>query len=237
MGPPRKTKREASSGNSAQVGSPPPKKRRQNLEGDDWNQNFFELMLYRAKTGHINVKCSDDENVILHQWILSQRKAYKQQRLKGSEGSVLTADRIKVLESVKFNFGTRGDENWINHYNQLKEFKEKHGHVLVPRDSEKQGLGDWVVTQRMLYNKTLEGKSVSQLTPLRKDMLDEIGFVWKIRVRPAWQSRFEELVEFKSKIGHTVSFSGCHGRASSINSTKEYYPCSVAESPTKLQVE
>jgi hypothetical protein len=34
-------------------------------------------------------------------------------------------------------------------------------------------------------------------------MLDEIGFQWRIRNRPEWASKFEELVNYKSKHGDT----------------------------------
>lgn len=49
-----------------------------------------------------------------------------------------------MLESVRFAFTTRGEEHWQKSYDKLKEYREEHGHVLVPRQCEIPGLGDWV---------------------------------------------------------------------------------------------
>jgi len=38
----------------------------------------------------------------------------------------------------------------------------------------------------------------------RIDLLNKIGFVWKVRDRPGWEERFRELLEFQSCHGHTV---------------------------------
>jgi Helicase associated domain len=77
-------------------------------------------------------------------------------RERSADASPLTADQIAVLESVRFAFTTRGEEHWQKSYEKLKEFKEEHGHVLVPRQSEIPGLGDWVsvcihASERNLY--------------------------------------------------------------------------------------
>lgn len=167
----------------------------------NWNQKFFELMLYRAKHGDVHVQSTDDEHRDLYEWMTQQRKEFKRYS-KNAEASLLNEDRIQVLSSVGFSFQDRKDENWFHQYNQLKNFHQKYGHVLVQRNSEFKGLGDWVVAQRTQHGLMLAGKE-SHMTPRRKALLDEIGFVWQIRKRPGWEARYEELVEFKSKHGHT----------------------------------
>jgi hypothetical protein len=107
------------------------------------------------------------------------------------------------LTSVGFSFQARKDAHWFHQYNQLKAFREKYGHVLVQRSAEFRGLGDWVVAQRTQHGLMLAGKE-SQLTPHRKALLDEIGFVWQVRKRPGWEARYEELLEYKAAHGHTV---------------------------------
>jgi hypothetical protein len=128
-----------------QVASPKSGKRNQKAPEDsaEWNRIFFELMLYKANNGNINVKSNDEENTELYKWIMQQRKQYKVFQ-KNTDASSLTNDRIKVLESVRFAFTTRGDDHWQRNYEKLKEFKSEHEHVLVPRLSEIPGLGDWV---------------------------------------------------------------------------------------------
>ena len=41
------------------------------------------------------------------------------------------------------------------------------------------------------------------LTKARKEALDSIGFQWRVRNRPEWATKFDELVEYKTKNGDT----------------------------------
>jgi hypothetical protein len=209
MSPKSKSKRKtASAKNAIDPESSSPKKRSRPSKDDgssEWNQMFFELMLYRTKHGDISVNEDDDEHESLHNWILQQRTEYGRYGNK-VEGCILTEDRIKVLESVAFLFNTRTDKFWRSQFENLKQYKEKHGHLLVPKNCEFQGLGRWVVTQRTQYGLMTKEGNKSQLTPYRKQLLDEIGFVWQVRNRPGWQLRYDELVEYHSSHGHTVSY-------------------------------
>jgi hypothetical protein len=104
---------------------------------------IVHLQLYRQRTGNVNVKSTDQKNQGLYQWIVQLRKDYKT-RESNPERSPLTLDQIDVLESVRFQFTTRGQEHWQKNFDKLKEYKAEHGHVLVPRQCEIPGLGDWV---------------------------------------------------------------------------------------------
>jgi hypothetical protein len=43
----------------------------------------------------------------------------------------------------------------------------------------------------------------SELTKERMDLLDEIGFEWDVAKQTLpWQTRFEQMLEFKAKTGH-----------------------------------
>lgn len=129
------------------------------------------------------------------------RKDYKTRERDPAE-SPLTEDQIAVLESVRFAFTTRGEEHWHKNYEKLKEYKADHGHVLVPRQCEIPGLGDWVTSQRQQYQEYTKGRP-TPLTKQRKEMLDEIGFQFRIRNRPEWSSKYEELLTYKEKNGDT----------------------------------
>jgi GTP cyclohydrolase II len=122
------------------------KKRRSDdsAESSEWNQMFFELMLYKANNGNTFVKSKDETHSKLYKWSAKQRRHYKVFQKDPSETSEVTEDRIKVLESVRFAFTSRGDDHWERHYEKLRQFKQDHGHVLVSRQSEVPGLGDWV---------------------------------------------------------------------------------------------
>eukprot|EP00535_Pseudo-nitzschia_heimii_P009626 CAMPEP_0197192634 /NCGR_PEP_ID=MMETSP1423-20130617/25375_1 /TAXON_ID=476441 /ORGANISM="Pseudo-nitzschia heimii, Strain UNC1101" /LENGTH=273 /DNA_ID=CAMNT_0042645557 /DNA_START=1 /DNA_END=819 /DNA_ORIENTATION=+ len=166
-----------------------------------WNQMFFNLMIYRIERGNVNVKSTDKRHTELYNWIVQLRKDYRTRERDPSE-STLTEEQINVLESVRFAFTTRGEEHWQKNYQKLKEYKADHGHVLVPRQCEIPGLGDWVTSQRQQYQEYTKGRP-TPLTKQRKELLDEIGFQFRIRNRPEWSSKYEELLAYKKKNGDT----------------------------------
>jgi hypothetical protein len=102
------------------------------------------------------------------------------------------------------------DKLWKNQYEKLVEFKQKHGHCLVPRRyQEDVSLGMWAHRQRKLHAQN----KMRQLD--RKELLEELGFAWKapknaIETATAnahdknWQTQYEKLVEFKRKNGNCL---------------------------------
>jgi hypothetical protein len=146
----------------------------------------------------------------------------------------LTDSRRKRLEKAGFVWSAREgekgaeiaritrntyDDQWDNMFEKLREFKEKHGHCLVPkRHKENPKLGTWVDTQRVQYKKlqkalAQQDKSiktvgddqqserllpnssskplVGRLTKDRIKRLQSLNFVWSIR--DDWQKHYEEL--------------------------------------------
>ena len=184
----------------------------------------------------MNVKSTDRKHADLYKWIVQLRKDYKIRERDPSE-STLTEEQISVLESVRFAFTTRGEEHWQKNYEKLKEYKVEHGHVLVPRQCEIPGLGDWVTSQRQQYQEYTKGRP-TPLTKQRKELLDEIGFQFRIRNRPEWNSKHEELLKYKEINGDTrvpqhYKVNKALGKVSVFKSGPEYcrlfweyeYPC------------
>jgi hypothetical protein len=69
--------------------------------------------------------------------------------------------------------------SWKDRVHQLIEYREKHGHTLIPkRYSENPALGNWVNKQRQLYRKYLANEKPCSLTSERIDVLNDIGFCW-----------------------------------------------------------
>ena len=99
--------------------------------------------------------------------------------------------------------------SWEESYDLLCAYKALNGHCNVPQ-SEKQ-LGTWVNRQRIehaRYIKEVEAvdnnrKKNTSMTPKRKKMLDDIGFVWDA-MGHTWNIRYEELCEFRRLNGHCV---------------------------------
>jgi len=71
--------------------------------------------------------------------------------------------------------------NWNDKYEELKQFREKHGHTRVPRRNHNYRyaaqLERWIRSQREMMKKLNRGEK-STLTPERIEMLDALGFVW-----------------------------------------------------------
>jgi hypothetical protein len=92
---------------------------------------------------------------------------------------------------------------WNKKYQQLVEFKRNNGHCIVPTEYEEDAsLGMWVGTQRQYH-------ANNKLRVDRKELLDEIGFVWKAREvaangKKTWHQQYEQLIEFKRNNGHCV---------------------------------
>jgi uncharacterized protein YbgA (DUF1722 family) len=100
------------------------------------------------------------------------------------------------------------DKQWNKQYEKLIEFKRKNGNCLVPRRyQEDMSLGGWVSNQRCINVN-------NSIRPERKDLLDELGFVWKVPPGSSdnhnhtdnknWHHQYEKLVEFKRKNGNCL---------------------------------
>ena len=106
---------------------------------------------------------------------------------------------------------TELDQKWHQQRQKLVEFKQKNGHCMVPQGYEQdKSLGQWVSRQRTLYTNNNMGQD-------RKELLNEIGFVWKAdnlvaRIAAGrakgddmrWRQKYEKLVEFQRKNGHCI---------------------------------
>ena len=84
---------------------------------------------------------------------------------------------------------------WEARFQELKDFKEEHGHCDVP-ERRPGGLGRWLRTQRKARK-----KGIKCLDAARIQQLDEVGFKWGIH-EDKWDSRLRELTDFKEKNGH-----------------------------------
>ena len=192
----------------------PPAKRRRTVDfftGDNFDAMYKEFEEYKKKTGSVIPPVQPVTK--LRQWVDRVRIEYK--RLE-SGNSLLTASQVQKLNDIGFQFDRKiKPRTWEERFNELKRFKEQFGHCKVPRlfsQPSYEGLGKWVADQRMKRNYMLKGKK-SNMTEERAAKLTEIGMIWSVfklppkeeRVeRKPWQHRFESLLEFKAKHGHTT---------------------------------
>ena len=102
------------------------------------------------------------------------------------------------------------EARWNLRLRELREFKDEHGHFVVPMTSEHRPLHNWVYQQRRLRR---EGK----LMDTRICSLDDLGFEWEPSRGPKkggpaaprvqyyadiWQLMFDELQRFHNEFGH-----------------------------------
>lgn len=102
-----------------------------NLSGSPHDVETFHLRLaqleqYKTVNGHPNVPETYKENPLLGRWVSQQRAMFRKQ--------TLTQDRIDSLTAIGFDFHP-GDKKIMfeTRLEQLKEYKDKHGDVNVPR--------------------------------------------------------------------------------------------------------
>lgn len=114
-------------------------------------------------------------------WITEIRYKYKQ-KLAGEETN-LTQEQIDRMSSLGFCWESaykapirRAPQTWDESFSDLVAYKEKNGHVLVPRNDPQ--LGRWVHYQRSGYMKFLAGKK-SHLTTLKIKKLTDLGFAFR----------------------------------------------------------
>lgn len=107
--------------------------------------------------------------------------------------------------STNNNSMVRGDhkhsDRWNDKFNELRAFIQKHGHARVPvRYRDNLPLSKWAKRQRYQWKLKHEGKH-STMNDSREDKLDEVGFLWDIRMT-VWEERYEELLQYKKKHGN-----------------------------------
>jgi hypothetical protein len=168
---------------------------------DNWNAMLYQLLLFKAQRGDLNVPHDDAGYRQLYDWVQTQRKYYQYNK---TSFTSLNVDRIAVLDAIDFQWNLRGDTLWQRYFDALIVYKAEHGHVRVPRLYDKNTkLGEWVTDQRRQLKLSMEGKP-NTMRDERKAKLDGLGFVWQIRDRLDWNDRYEKMLEFKKEVSSTT---------------------------------
>ena len=104
----------------------------------------------------------------------------------------LPTERINknFIDSISTLLVENTSETWMERYGELLNYKEKHGHTLVPLTFGK--LGSWVGRNRTAKD---------QLTPEKIELLNNIGFIWNV---PSYifRENMTLLKQFKEEHGH-----------------------------------
>jgi len=160
-------------------------------QNNQWNSKFEELMDFKTVTGHCQVPHSWPSNPQLARWVKRQRYQFKL-RCEG-KSSTMTEDRIQLLEEVGFVWDSHAAA-WQEKYLEIVEFVNEHDTNGATCGSNfnlsatNPQLATWVKCQRRQYKLLKEGKE-SNMTPERKGLLEDLGFLWGVQYRDTTNKR------------------------------------------------
>jgi hypothetical protein len=140
-----------------------------------WNENFKKLTAYQQEYLDCCVPFHYKQDPELGTWVATQQSWHARGRIR--------PDRQRQLESIGFTWSrpkeipqdsSEADKKWLKNYSKLVDVSREHGHCIVPNDYEKdEYLCHWVNAQHICHAQDI-------LSPHRKVLLDEIGFVWRV---------------------------------------------------------
>jgi len=176
-----------------------------NIRERHWKEQFADLKKFKEDNGHLNLSFADDDRYKkLKNWCRTQRTNYR--LLTRGKPCFLTESKKKMLDEIGFEFecgaGLR-EAKWKEAYNELKNFKEKHGSLKdVVNDKD---LNHWCNCQRRQYRKFKLGKESAFFNEDKLKLLEAIGFDFDLvtatprtsKLRDKWFEKFEELKKYK----------------------------------------
>jgi len=197
-----------------------------------WLNRYEDLKRFKGKNGHCrvpyhsacnhkkakNYEIAEDEERGEHDqgskikydslgvWVKRQRNQYKNFKC-GNENKAgeMTEERIKLLEDIGFEWSLRsasGHPTWLQFFEEIKQFKETHGHSRVDEKQTK-ALSEWVKNMRFQVRKYKEGSEDNILSKEQFDMLKQLDLDSTLR-ESKFEARFGELKEFQEAHGHCV---------------------------------
>ena len=168
------------------------------LKGDEtWMKWYRELEAYAREHGNPHVTRTRTRTKLAN-WVMIQRQRRKgTYKPNGKDLDLMTAEQISLLDKLGFRWDAH-EEKWAEQFEQLKRFKDQHGHceVGLVEDGD-DDLLDWISLQR---TKLAHGKLASD----RKQKLDAIGFSWKGEVtKRRWDEMYQLLKPYHTTHGDT----------------------------------
>jgi superfamily II DNA or RNA helicase len=139
-----------------------------------WQELYARLVKYREAHGDCCVPRGYEDKQ-LRNWVYEQRTKYASGKL--------SETRKEKLDAIEFVFDVR-EAVWLEQYQRLKSFFERHRHVDVPSSFDK-SLPPWMRIQRTKYRK-------GRLEDSKIKMLNEVGISWDPQ-QDAWLEMFTKI--------------------------------------------
>lgn len=90
-------------------------------------------------------------------------------------------DRKAKLDELGFVWRKQTQRvQWIDRFEQLKQYKAENGHCNVPKNDFNRELGTWCQANRNNYIDKKKGKK-SPMTEERISLLESVGFQWVLK--------------------------------------------------------
>ncbi|KAL7554268.1 hypothetical protein ACHAWF_017712, partial [Thalassiosira exigua] len=176
-----------------------------------WHRRFSDLKKYKEEHGDCDVPQSHDAK--LSKWCVTQRSRCKE--ILAGEPSAMTPMQFRALEGMGFNmtaqrktYDRRGlEQKWEEHFQELVEFKEKHGHSDVAQRKgfeEYRKLANWAGLQRRRYKCRQQGRKAGRTVEITDEQIKKLASVgFNFTLQDNFETRFKNLLEFKKEFGHT----------------------------------
>lgn len=185
---------------------------------DDFGKYWPILVQYKKQHGNCNVPSKYAQDLEFGKFCFKCRYMYE--RLRNGKTSHLTPLHIQKLLELGFVFRQKGAEHgkilsFKERLEQLKKFKDQHGHVDVTKENDFGGLRGWISARRSDYRMLRQGRSSSTRTEEQAKILMDLGvdldptgsaelpYQPKITVDTPWDVRFEQLKDYYRENGHT----------------------------------
>ena len=180
-----------------------------------WNNHLEELQRYKEVHGNVNPNLAEGD---LGLWVRNQRRSHK--RMVEGKSSSMTDERKQKLADLGFQWElpkrSRREERWNERFEELRRYRETHGHIDVP---EKSGpLGKWLKNQREQYRLHMASSgNGSGMTDERRLQLEGVDIKWRVQTQPLLSKRYSERDgqnEDDNRSAAVLSVDSSHGEVS-----------------------
>ena len=153
-----------------------------------WIKKYHELEAYYLEHGHSDMPRTHKQKTLAN-WVWIQRLRRKGPYLRSEQ---LTPAQVGLLDKLGFKWDPH-EENWMETFQELKAYGEKHSGKFDPIEDE--ALSRWASSQRRSYHR-------GELAQERVDQLNTIAFTWESAVSEnLWQEYYAELKAYHQTHG------------------------------------
>ena len=127
----------------------------------------------------------------------------------------MTKQQFLALQSIGFDMSQKRktydrtvlDKNWDKKFNELVEFKQKHGNcdVAVRKGFEEfKQLANWAGLQRRKFKAKQTGNKAGRTSEISDEQVNKLASIgFSFSLQDDFETRYKHLMEYKKEFGHT----------------------------------